>query len=139
MVIHKFKRVKYHMSSIGNLPENIQRILDIYCISLDSQSLSILVKCALDMTDITKSEATWDMPDARIASIVSHGLAMINPTMTLEIVDPSVLETDTSSDTDNDDKEESDGGLLQRTQSCAMTPRQPKTIIAKWDPAQMPK
>ena len=138
MVIPKFKRVKHHMSSIRNLPENIQRILETYFSSLDSQSLSVLVQCAIDMTDPTKSEATWAMPDARIASIVSHGLAMINPTMTLDIVDPSVLETDTSSDTDNDE-EESDGGLLHRTQSCAMTPRQPKTIIAKWDPAQMPK
>jgi hypothetical protein len=134
--------VKYHMSAIRQLPENIQRILEIYCSSLDSQSLSVLVQCALAMTDTTKSEATWAMPDARIASIVSHGLAMINQTMTLDIVDPSVLETDTSSDTDsdnNDDEEEFDGGLLMRSQSCAITPRIPKTLIAKWDPAQMPK
>lgn len=134
--------VKYHMSAIRRLPENIQRILEIYCASLDFQSLDALVQCAVDMTDPTKCEATWAMPDARIASIVSHGLVLINPTMTLDIVDPSVLETDTSSDTDsenNNDEEEFDGGFLQRTQSCAMTPRQPKTIIAKWDPAQMPK
>jgi hypothetical protein len=127
------------MSAIRQLPETIQRILEIYCSSLDSQSLYVLVQCALDMTDTTKSEATWAMPDARIARIVSHGLAMINPTMTLDIVDPSVLETDTSSDTDSDDEEECDGGLLQRTQSCDSTPRIPKTMIAKWDPAQMPK
>jgi hypothetical protein len=125
------------MSSIRTLPENIQRILEVYCSSLDSQSLSVLVQCALDMIDTTKGEATWDMPDARIASIVSHGLAMINPTMTLDIVDPSVLESDTSSD--NDTEEECDGGLLMRSQSCAITPRIPKSIIAKWDPAQMPK
>lgn len=126
------------MSAIRELPETIQRILEIYCSSLDSQSLTVLVKCALAMTDTTKSEATWAMPDARIASIVSHGLAMINPTMTLEIVDPSVLESDTSSDTDTE--EECDGGLLMRSQSCAaITPRIPKSIIAKWDPAQMPK
>jgi hypothetical protein len=132
------------MSSIRKLPENIQRILEIYCSSLDSQSLSVLVQCALDMIDTTKIEATWDMPDARIASIVSHGLAMINPTMTLDIVDPSVLESDTSSDNDSDNnsdnsEEECDVGPLMRSQSCAITPRIPKSIIAKWDPAQMPK
>jgi hypothetical protein len=126
------------MLSIRKLPENIQRILEIYCSSLDSQSLSVLVQCTLDMIDTTKSEAKWDMPDARIASIVSHGLAMINPTMTLDIVDPSILESDTSSD--NDSEEECDGCFLQRSQSCAITtPRLPKSIIAKWDPAQMPK
>jgi len=129
------------MSSIRKLPENIQRILEIYCSLLDSQSLSVLVQCAIDMIDTTKIEATWDMPDARIASIVSHGLAMINPTMTLDIVDPSVLESDTSSDndSDNDSEEKCDGSLLMRSQSCAITPRIPKLIIAKWDPAQMPK
>jgi hypothetical protein len=135
------------MSSIRKLPENIQRILEIYCSSLDSQSLSVLVQCALDMIDTTKSEATWDMPDARIASIVSHGLAMINPTMTLDIVDPSsVLDSDTSSDNgdnnalDTDSEEECEGGLLMRSQSSyAITPRLPKSIIAKWDPSQMPK
>jgi len=131
------------MSSIRKLPETIQRILEIYCSSLDSQSLAVLVQCTLDMIDTTKSEATWAMPDARIASIVSHGLAMINPAMSLDIVDPSVLESDTSSDDeacDNSDEEECDGGLLMRSQSCATTtPRIPKSIIAKWDPAQMPK
>jgi hypothetical protein len=127
------------MSAIRKLPETFQRILEIYCSSLDSHSLSVLVQCALDMTDPTKSEATWAIPDARIAGIVSHGLAMINPTMTLDIVDPSVLDTDTSSDNDTDSEEECDGGLLMRSQSCAITPRIPKTIIAKWDPSQMPK
>ena len=143
---YKYKRFKYHMpSSIRDLPENIQHILDIYCSSLDSQSLSVLIQCALDMTDTTKSEATWAMPDARIASIVSHGLAMINPSMTLDITNPSILdilESDTSSDDDacdSPDTEECDGGLLLRSQSCATTPRLPKSIIAKWDPAQMPK
>ena len=130
------------MSALRELPETIQRILEIYCSSLDSQSLSVLVQCALDMTDIAKNEAMWDMPDARTANIVSHGLAMINPSMTLDIVDPSVLEPDTSSDDDDDanDSPEFDGGLLMRSQSSyAITPRLPKSIIAKWDPTQMPK
>lgn len=141
---YKYKHFKYYMSSlsISDLPDTIQRILEIYLVSLDSQSLSVLVQCALDMTDTTKSEATWAMPDARIASIVSHGLAMINPTMTLDIIDPSILDLDTSSDDDacdSPDTEECDGSLLTRSQSCATTPRLPKSIIAKWDPKQMPK
>jgi hypothetical protein len=125
------------MPHITDLPLNIQQILEIYCVSLDSLSLSVLTQCVLDMIDNNKQEATWDMPDARIAHIVSHGLALINPTMTLDIVDPSVLDSDTSSDEEND--EEECGFFLQRSQSCTTTPRQPKTIIAKWDPAQMPK
>lgn len=127
------------MPSISELPLRIQKILEIYCASLDSQSLSELARCALYMVDPCHTEATWVMPDARIASIVSLGLAMVNPTMTIDVVDPSVLDSDTSSDEDDACSEEEEDGrfFIQRSQSCA--PTQPKSIIAKWDPSQMPQ
>ena len=129
------------MASILELPLNIQAILEIYCASLDSHSCAELVQCALHMLDPCNADAMWAMPDERIASIVSNGLLMINPTMTIDIVDPSVLDSDTSSDDACSDEEVDDGCLLQRSQSSTITPtpRQPKTIIAKWEPALMPK
>lgn len=128
------------MSTIRDLPLNIQAILELYCASLDSQSLKELARCALYMVEPCHRDAAWAMPDARIASIVSNGLLLIHPTMTIDIVDPSILESDTSSDDACSDEEDCGAGsLLQRSQSCATIPRQPKTIIAKWDPSQMPK
>lgn len=130
------------MATISDLPLNIQAILELYCASLDSQSLKELARCALYMVDPCHHDAAWAMPDARIASIVSNGLLLIHPTMTIDIVDPSILETDTSSDDDDahSDIEEDCGSFLQRSQSCDhATIRQPKTIIAKWEPSQMPK
>jgi hypothetical protein len=136
----KEQRTLLHMSSILDLPANIQHILETYSTSLDSQSASVLARCVLDMVDPDNSEATWLIPDARIASIVCLGLAMVNPTITIDVVDTSVLESDTSSD---EEEEQEDEFLLQRSQSCAaVVPtnvRQPKSIIAKWDPKQMPK
>jgi hypothetical protein len=130
------------MPSIRDLPTNIQHILETYSASLDSQSAEELARCVLDMIDPLHKEATWTMPDARIANIVSHGLVLIHPTMTIDIIDSSVLESDTSSD-DEDDEDAETGFFLQRSQSCAdtvpTTVRQPKSIIAKWDPTQMPQ
>ena len=128
------------MASISDLPSNIQAILELYCASLDSPSLKELARCALYMANPCHHAAMWEMPDERIASIVSNVLLLIHPTMTIDIVDPSILESDTSSDDACSDEEDGDGGsLLQRSQSCATISRQPKTIIAKWDPSQMPK
>ena len=132
------------MASISDLPSNIQAILELYCASLDSQSMKELARCALYMVDPCHRDATWEMPDERIASIVSNGLLLIHPTMTLTILDSSVLNSDTSSDDDACSEEEDGRFFIQRSQSCAAavvaaTVCQPKSIIAKWDPTQMPK
>ena len=105
------------------------------------------MKCVVCMIDSSNSHAEWIMPNERTANIVMTGLSLICPSMSIQLdVSPYVSDSDsdTSTDTDDDDS----GGFLTRSVSSAavstststiMSEATVVTLIAEWNPSEIPK